>query len=92
MHPEFDAASAHAWDVSHIIRLIVTSHTYRQSSVPEATGHDKDPENRLLARQNRFRVDAENVRDIALHVSGLLAERFGGPSVNPVEPAGYLAR
>jgi len=91
MHPGFDAAATHDWDVRHIIRLIVTSHTYRQSSIPEATRQDKDPDNRLLAHQNRFRVDAENVRDIALHVSGLLAERFGGPSVNPVEPAGFLA-
>jgi hypothetical protein len=74
----------------HIIRLIVTSHTYRQASAP-ATSSDVDPENRLLAHQNRFRVDAENVRDIALQVSGLLAERFGGPSVSPFEPAGYLA-
>jgi len=91
MHPELDAASTHHWDVRHIIRLIVTSQTYRQSSIPDPTGLDKDLENRLLSRQNRFRVDAENVRDIALHVSGLLAERFGGPSVNPVEPAGFLA-
>jgi hypothetical protein len=90
MHPTFDATSAHDWDVRHIIRLIVTSHTYRQSSIP-ATVSDSDPENRLLAHQNRFRVHAENVRDIALHVSGLLAERFGGPSVNPAQPAGHLA-
>jgi hypothetical protein len=90
MHPEFDAGSTHDWDVKHIIRLIVTSHTYRQSSVADPTSLEKDPENRLLAHQNRYRVDAETVRDIALHISGLLAERFGGPSVNPVEPAGYL--
>ena len=89
MHPEFDPASTHDWDVRHIVRLIVTSETYRQSSSPAAAG-ERDPENRLLAHQNRFRVDAENVRDIALQVSGLLAERFGGPSVSPVEPAGYL--
>jgi hypothetical protein len=91
MHPEFEAAGAHDWDVRHIIRLIVTSHTYRQSSLPDAASHDKDPENRLLAHQNRFRVDAENVRDTVLAVSGLLQEKFGGPSVNPVEPRGYLA-
>jgi hypothetical protein len=90
MHPEFDAASTRDWDVKHLIRLIVTSHTYRQSSLPDAASSEKDPENRLLAHQNRFRVDAENVRDIALEVSGLLAEKFGGPSVNPVEPPGYL--
>ena len=91
MHPEFQAASARDWDVKHIIRLIVTSHTYRQSSIPDPASSEKDPENRLLAHQNRFRVDAENVRDIALEVSGLLAQEFGGPSVNPVEPPGYLA-
>jgi hypothetical protein len=90
MHPEFDSAAAKDWDVKHIIRLIVTSHTYRQSSLPDPASSEKDPENRLLAHQNRFRVDAENVRDIALEVSGLLAEKFGGPSVNPVEPPGYL--
>jgi len=97
MHPEFDTGCSadlqacpptHDWDMRHTVRLIVTSHTYRQSSIP---GSDGDPENRLLAHQNRLRVDAENVRDIALQVSGLLAERFGGPSVSPVEPAGYLA-
>jgi hypothetical protein len=91
MHPEFEAAGAHHWDVRHIIRLIVTSHTYRQSSLPDASSHDKDPENRLIAHQNRFRIDAENVRDTMLAVSGLLQEKFGGPSVNPVEPRGYLA-
>jgi len=86
-----DNRSAHDWDVKHIVRLIVTSHTYRQSSFAQAGSEDKDPENRLLARQQRFRIDAENVRDVALQVSGLLNDRFGGSSVNPVEPAGYLA-
>lgn len=90
MHPEFNAASTRDWDMKHVIRLIVTSHTYRQSSMPDRAAVEKDPENRLLAHQNRFRVDAENVRDIALQVSGLLADKFGGPSVNPVEPPGYL--
>jgi hypothetical protein len=91
MHPEFDAAATHDWDVRHLIRLIVTSRTYRQSSLPERGSDAADPENRWLAHQNRFRVDAENVRDIALQISGLIAHRFGGPSVNPLEPAGYLA-
>jgi hypothetical protein len=90
MHPEFEAASARDWDVKHIIRLIVTSHTYRQTSMPDPASSEKDPENRLLAHQNRSRADAENVRDVALQVSGLLTQRFGGPSVNPVEPPGYL--
>jgi hypothetical protein len=90
MHPEFQAAPARDWDMRHIIRLIVTSHTYRQTSMPDSSSSEKDPENRWLAHQNRFRADAENVRDVALQVSGLLAQKFGGPSVNPVEPPGYL--
>ncbi|MGE0127162.1 MAG: PSD1 and planctomycete cytochrome C domain-containing protein [Blastocatellales bacterium] len=84
----------HDWDVKHIIRLIVTSHTYRQSSIPNSELHipqSDDPDNRLLARQSRFRVDAEIVRDIALSVSGLLVEKFGGPSVKPYQPEHYLA-
>ncbi len=85
----------HDWDVKHVIRLIVLSHTYRQSSIPISAirnphSDERDPENRLLSRQNRFRVDAEIVRDIALSVSGLLAEKFGGPSVKPYQPEGYL--
>ena len=68
-----------------MIRTIVTSHTYRQTSVSAIRELDeRDPDNRLLARQSRFRVDAEVVHDIALSVSGLLVEKFGGPSVKPV--------
>jgi hypothetical protein len=88
MHPQFDASVAHDWDVKHVIRLLVTSATYRQGVVAENS--DKDPENRLLAHQNRFRIDAENVRDVALQISGLLRDKIGGPSVNPIEPPGYL--
>jgi hypothetical protein len=51
----------------------------------------RDPENRLLARQSRLRVDAESVRDVMLEISGLLVNRFGGPSVKPYQPNGYLA-
>jgi uncharacterized protein involved in tolerance to divalent cations len=91
MHPRWQAAGAHDWDVKHLLRTIVTSHTYRQSSVSTPEIDAKDPNNRLLARQERMRVDAESVRDIALSVSGLLAERFGGPSVRPPRPDGYLA-
>ncbi len=90
-HPEWEAQGAHDWDMKHVIRTIVMSHTYRQSSVPTPQIEQKDPENRLLARQSRFRVDAENVRDIALEVSGLLQNRFGGPSVKPYQPDGYMA-
>jgi hypothetical protein len=79
------------WDMRHLIRTIVTSHTYRQSSAGATQAEARDPDNRLLARQSRFRVDAEVVRDIALEVSGLLDEKFGGPSVKPYEPDGYLA-
>jgi len=82
---------AHAWDVKHLIRTIVTSHTYRQSSMPVPDAEAKDPGNRLLARQNRLRVEAEVVRDLALQASGLLVERLGGPSVRPYQPEGYLA-
>ena len=96
LHPTFQAETAHDWDVKHVIRLIVTSHTYRQSSNPQSQisnlkSEDHDPDNRLLARQNRYRVDAEIVRDIALSVSGLLVEKFGGPSIRPVQPDRYLA-
>jgi hypothetical protein len=81
----------HGWDVKHIIRAIVTSQTYRQSSATRPELAERDPENRLLARQNRFRVDAEVVRDIALAASGLLVPKFGGPSAKPYQPDGYLA-
>ncbi len=91
MHPEWNAHEAHDWDMRHIVRTIVTSHTYRQSSLPNAQLDERDPDNRLLARQSRYRVDAEIVHDIALSVSGLLVENFGGPSVRPYEPEGYLA-
>ena len=91
VHPEYQAQGAHAWDVKHLIRTIVTSRTYRQSSMSTAELEERDPDNRLLARQSRFRVEAEVVRDIALSVSGLLVEKFGGPSAKPYEPDGYLA-
>ncbi|MEC7293880.1 MAG: PSD1 and planctomycete cytochrome C domain-containing protein [Planctomycetota bacterium] len=77
------------WDVRHLIRCIVTSHAYRMSS--DATDKDiiRDPENRLLARQGRWRYHAEGVRDAALSISGLLEEKLGGASVHPYQPAGY---
>ena len=90
MSPRYDAAGAHSWDMKHVVRTIVTSATYQQSSLP-GPSDEKDPDNRLLARQNRFRVDAENVRDIELSVSGLLVEKLGGPSAKPYQPDGYLA-
>ena len=84
-------ANAHAWDIKHIIRLIVTSHTYRQASLSNQQLDERDADNRLLARQRPVRVDAEIIRDIALSVSGLLVEKFGGASVRPYQPERYLA-
>jgi hypothetical protein len=77
------------WDVKHLIRQIVRSSTYRQSSVARKELRDRDPANRWLARQGRFRLDAEMVRDNALAVSGLLSRKVGGPSVKPYQPDGY---
>ncbi|MBC8350565.1 MAG: DUF1553 domain-containing protein [Planctomycetes bacterium] len=76
------------WDVKRLVRLLVTSAAYRQSShtTPELTKHD--PENRWLARASRMRLSAEMVRDGALFASGLLVERAGGPSVFPYQPDG----
>ena len=77
------------WDVKRLIKQMVTSATYRQSSTPTTAMKEKDPENRLLARQNRFRLEGEFVRDNALFVSGLLNSQIGGESVKPYQPAGY---
>ena len=76
------------WDIKALLKKIVTSATYRQSSrlTPELL--EKDPENRLLARGPRFRLSAGVIRDQALAVSGLLLERIGGPSVKPYQPPG----
>ncbi len=78
------------WSMKAIHRLIVTSATYRQSSAARSDLQAIDPQNRLLARQRRLRVEAEVVRDLALSASGLLSERIGGPSVFPDQPAGVL--
>jgi mono/diheme cytochrome c family protein len=77
------------WDVRHMVRLMVTSRTYRQSSQATEGQRQRDPYNTLLARQSRWRLDAEFVRDNALSVSGLLVPKIGGPSVKPYQPAGY---
>jgi hypothetical protein len=79
------------WDVKRLVRLMVTSATYRQSSAAPEPLRQRDPYNKLLARQGRWRLDAELVRDNALAVSGLLVPRLGGPSVKPYQPAGYWA-
>jgi hypothetical protein len=99
-HPELldwlatDFASSSArenqrkWDVKTLLKRIVTSATYRQSSRVTRELFEKDPKNRLLARGPRVRLPAETLRDQALAVSGLLKERLGGPSVMPYQPAG----
>src|SRR5205807_999061 len=76
------------WDTKHLLKTIVTSATYRQSSKVSPALLQKDPENRLLARGPRFRLPAEMVRDQALALSGLLVEQLGGPSVRPYQPEG----
>jgi len=78
------------WDVKHLVRSIVLSETYRQSS-DRPDLRERDPYNLLFARQARYRLDAETVRDNALAVSGLLVERIGGPSARPYQPPGYWA-
>ena len=76
------------WRLKPLHRLIVMSATYRQTSTVTPPLAERDPDNRLLARGPRFRVEAEMVRDIALTASGLLSRRVGGPSVFPPQPDG----
>ena len=76
------------WDIKHMQRLLVNSATYRQSSHVGAEAYRSDPENRWLARGPRLRLDAEEIRDSALAISGLLVPRIGGKSVYPYQPTG----
>jgi hypothetical protein len=76
------------WDTKALLKTIVTSATYRQSSQAAAELLARDPENRLLARGPRFRLPAEMVRDQALRAAGVLTPRIGGPSVKPYQPDG----
>jgi hypothetical protein len=76
------------WDTKAMLRLMVLSNTYRQSSNVSEEMLGRDPRNRLLARAARFRLPAELVRDNALAVSGLLNDTIGGPSVFPYQPPG----
>lgn len=96
VHPELlDWLSAEfmdsGWDMKHLIKLMVMSSTYRQSSNPRPEIHQMDPHNRLLASQTPRRLEAEFVRDNALFISGLLNMDIGGPSSFPYQPAGYYA-
>lgn len=76
------------WDMKKMLRLMVTSATYRQSSVAGQALREKDPENFWLARGPRYRLNYEFIRDNALAASGLLVREIGGPSVKPYQPAG----
>ena len=80
------------WSLKAIHRLIVTSHTYRQSSSNRPDLREKDPNNYLLARQQRLRLDAEIVRDVALCASGLFSPKRGGPPVYPPIPDGVMGQ
>lgn len=79
------------WRVKPLLRQIVLSSTYRQSSIPRHDLRDIDPNNMLLARQNRLRLDAEIIRDAALVAANVLDERIGGPSVFPPQPEGVTS-
>jgi hypothetical protein len=93
-HPELlDALALRfidgGWSVRDLVRTIVVSRAYRMSSASAPELLARDPDNRLVARQGRWRLPAESVRDTALAASGLLVERLGGESVHPYQPAGY---
>ncbi len=75
------------WDTKQLIKLLVTTAAYRQSSKVDDALFDRDPENRLLARGPRFRMTAETVRDQALFVAGLLSPKMYGPPVKPPQPS-----
>lgn len=95
-HPELldwlaSEFSERGWSLKQMIRLIVTSETYQRSSAGRPDLIDVDPRNLQLARQNRFRLTGEILRDLSLQVSGLLDDRVGGPSIRPPLPSGVAA-
>ncbi len=79
------------WDVKHIQKLILLSATYQQQSQTIGIYDEIDPDNRLLSRSPRFRLSAEEIRDNALAISGLLTRKTGGPSVRPYQPEGFYS-
>ncbi|MCA1963457.1 MAG: PSD1 and planctomycete cytochrome C domain-containing protein, partial [Prosthecobacter sp.] len=83
---------AKKWSLKELHKLIVTSKTYRQSSANRPDLMEKDPQNYLLARQSRLRLDAEIVRDVCLSASGLLSPKIGGPPVYPPIPDGVMGQ
>jgi len=78
-----------SWDVKHLVKTIMMSKTYQQSSLTTPALLKEDPQNRLLARQSQFRIDAEFVRDAALSISGLINLESGGGLAKPYQPDGY---
>ncbi|HIO65167.1 MAG TPA: DUF1553 domain-containing protein [Planctomycetes bacterium] len=93
-HPELLDALAiefidSGWDIQGLIRRLVLSRTYRQSSRPSPRAAEIDPENLLFSHQARHRLPAEMVRDASLWISGLLVDQLGGPSVKPPQPPHY---
>ena len=86
--PAGGSPSQGGWDVKALIRLIVTSATYRQSSRVTPELRERDPDNRLLARASRYRLPSWMIRDQALAASGLMTPTIGGPPVKPYQPAG----
>src|SRR5690606_16896754 len=76
------------WSQKALIRAIVLSATYRQASASQPDLDERDPQNVLLARQNRVRLEAEVIRDASLAAAGLLSTKVGGPSVFPPQPPG----
>jgi hypothetical protein len=89
--PPFVRGESGDWDIKRMLKLIVMSSTYRQSSSAGELQRQRDPYNQWLARQGRYRLDAEMVRDNALAVSGLLVDKLGGPSARPYQPPLYWA-
>ena len=83
---------AKKWSLKELHKLIVTSKTYRQTSANRPDLIEKDPQNYLLARQTRLRLDAELVRDVCLTASGLLSPKVGGPPVYPPIPDGVMGQ
>jgi hypothetical protein len=79
---------ASGWDYRHMVKTIVSSKSYRQSGAVSPEKLEKDPKNLLLSRGPRTRLEAEQLRDLALSASGLLAKQIGGPPVNPYQPPG----
>ena len=80
------------WDIKHLVKLIVTSKTYKQSAIASDSLREKDPYNYLYARQSQRRLVAESVRDNSLVVSGLFNPTIGGPSVFPYQPIDYWSQ